>query len=301
VRHLHYLERGPVGSPPLDDRGGGTLDELVRSAVGVVGEEDTARRPEAVGHERPERGEAPGRNVGQPEAGEDHVVAAVGLPGEQIGLDEPDPVTAGAGCRQGEHLRGRVDGGHVGRVPQQLGRPGAGTAGELEHAAPGPERVERRDQLVTAGQAQVLVEVVRGQSPVVGKLLAQETAGFWCWLFAHAPSIELSPGARSTSCRSVLELGEGARSDLTLPLLTQLVEDLLAFAQHRAPAVGDVEAHPALVGRVGLAAREDRAPGGPGSPRETGRGPAGIHGTRRPRSAVGAGAAAAAVAAVPGL
>jgi hypothetical protein len=111
----------------------------------------------------------------QPEPHENDVIAAVRLPGEQVGLDESHRGAAGdAARRDREHLRRRIHGGDVGGVTEQLRRPGARTAGELQDAALRPERVERVSQLVAAGKIEALVKVIRGEGTVVGTLLGQE-------------------------------------------------------------------------------------------------------------------------------
>jgi hypothetical protein len=117
--------------------------------------------------------------VRQPESHEDDVVPPVWFPGEQVRLDESHRGAGGdAARRDREHLRGRVDGGDVAGVAEELTGPDAGTAGKLENAASGPERVERvsqlGDQLAHAGNINALVKVVRGEGTVVGTLLRQE-------------------------------------------------------------------------------------------------------------------------------
>lgn len=112
-------------------------------------------------------------------AEEDHVVAAVGLPGEQVGLNEAHPLVADAGCRDGEHLRGRVDSGDLARVAEQVAGPHAGTAGKLKHAAVWPKCIKRLGHFVAAGKVQALVQIVCGQGPVVGALLIEERAEFF--------------------------------------------------------------------------------------------------------------------------
>ena len=103
------------------------------------------------------------------------VIPAVRFPGEQVGLDESHRGAVGdAARRDREHFRGRIDGGDVGGVTEQLTGPGAGTAGELEDAARRPERVERVSQLGAAGKIKALVKVVRGEGTVVGTLFGQE-------------------------------------------------------------------------------------------------------------------------------
>jgi len=59
-------------------------------------------------------------------------------------------------------------------VPEQLAGPDPGTAGELQHAAARAECVKRCGQFIAAGKIQALVQVIRGQSPVVGDLLIEE-------------------------------------------------------------------------------------------------------------------------------
>jgi hypothetical protein len=61
-------------------------------------------------------------------------------------------------------------GGSVGDLPAH-----AGTAGKLEHAAGRLECVKRLGHLVDAGEVQALVQIVRGQRPVVGELLLEKT------------------------------------------------------------------------------------------------------------------------------
>ena len=59
-------------------------------------------------------------------------------------------------------------------MAQELTGPHAGTAGELEDAASGPERIERARQLGAAGKIEALVKVVRGEGTVVGTLLREQ-------------------------------------------------------------------------------------------------------------------------------
>ena len=70
-----------------------------------------------------------------------------------VGGKEAHPLVADAGCCDGEHLRGRVDGGDVGRVAEQVAGPHPGTAGELEHAAGWLEPIKRLGNLVAAGRS----------------------------------------------------------------------------------------------------------------------------------------------------
>ena len=175
VRNLHDPVRGAVGDLAADGRGGWALHEFVRSPVPVVREEHAARWLEAVSHERPEGPEALGRDMRQPEPHENHVVAAVGLPGEHVSLDETYPLAADSGRGDGEHLRRCVHGRDVRRVAEQLPGPHAGPAGELQHASGWPERVKRGGDLIAAGEVQPLVQVIRGQRTIVGDLLIEET------------------------------------------------------------------------------------------------------------------------------
>jgi hypothetical protein len=55
-----------------------------------------------------------------------------------------------------------------------LAGPDSGTAGKLQDAAGRAECVERLSQFAAAGKIQALVQVVRGQRPVVGDLLIEE-------------------------------------------------------------------------------------------------------------------------------
>jgi len=59
-------------------------------------------------------------------------------------------------------------------VAEQLAGPDPRTAGKLQHAAGRTERVKRFGQFVAAGKVQALVQVIRGQRPVVGDLLIEE-------------------------------------------------------------------------------------------------------------------------------
>ncbi len=151
------------------------LDELLWGAVAVIGEEHASPRREGGGYEGPEGPESFGWHVRQPEPHEDDVVPAIWLPGEQVGLDETDRGAAGdAARRDREHFRGRVDGGDVTGVAQQLAGPFAGTAGELEDAARRPEPVERAREFRAAGKIEALVQVSGGKGTVVGTLFGQE-------------------------------------------------------------------------------------------------------------------------------
>ena len=63
-------------------------------------------------------------------------------------------------------------------MTEQLAGPDSGTAGKLQHAAGRAERVKRFGQFIAAGKIQALVQVIRGQSPVVGDLFIEEMIGF---------------------------------------------------------------------------------------------------------------------------
>jgi len=171
VGDLHQPVGGAVRELPADGGGRRAFQEFVRGPVGVVGEEHPAPWFQAVSHQRPERCEALGRDVREPEAEEDHLVAAVRGPGEEVGLHEADPLGTDPGGRDGEHLRGGVDGGDLARVAEQVAGPHPRTAGQLEHPAGWPEGVQGCDQLVAAGKLQALMQIVRGQGPVVAELL----------------------------------------------------------------------------------------------------------------------------------
>jgi hypothetical protein len=114
--------------------------------------------------------------VGEPEAEEDHVIAAVRLPGEEIGLDEPHSLTVGPGRSDSQHLRGRVHGGDVCCVAEKLAGPCAAPAGELKHAARRLEGIQRCGQLLAARDVQVMVVILTGDGLVVGGLLAEDRA-----------------------------------------------------------------------------------------------------------------------------
>ena len=59
-------------------------------------------------------------------------------------------------------------------MAEQLGGPGAWTAGEVEDAAFRPEFLERVSELFAAGKVEELVKVVRGEGAVVGTLLGKQ-------------------------------------------------------------------------------------------------------------------------------
>jgi len=59
-------------------------------------------------------------------------------------------------------------------MAEQLGSPGAWTAGEVEHAAFRPELLKCVGQLSAAGKIKELVKVVRREGAVVGALLGQD-------------------------------------------------------------------------------------------------------------------------------
>src|SRR3954453_10751456 len=68
-----------------------SLDQLLGRAIAVVDEHHLAVRRQRVGHQVPEGGEAIFGHVGEPEAEEDRVVAAIRWPSEQVRADEPHP------------------------------------------------------------------------------------------------------------------------------------------------------------------------------------------------------------------
>lgn len=110
------------------------------------------RRPD----ELPESGEAPWRNVGEPEAEEDHVVTVFGAPVEKVSLGVADG-RLGVGFPESgavdvEHLWRVVDGGYGVCMTGELDRPQAGTSRELEHVAGGAERVELPSDLLKLGE-----------------------------------------------------------------------------------------------------------------------------------------------------
>src|ERR1017187_6542620 len=79
MRDLHDPVGRPVRGAPLDDGRCRALDELVRRAVTVIGEEHAPPRREGRGYELPEGTEPPSRHMRQPEPHEDDVIAAVRL------------------------------------------------------------------------------------------------------------------------------------------------------------------------------------------------------------------------------
>src|SRR3989442_3585797 len=86
--------------------------------------------------------------MGEPERERDHVVAAAGLPAEDVRRKEPHALILDARTSEREHLRSRVDGGDAARVADQLLGPHAGSARELEHAPGGLEGLQRAHQLL---------------------------------------------------------------------------------------------------------------------------------------------------------
>lgn len=71
-------------------------------------------------------------------------------------------------------------------MTEQLAGPHAGTAGKLKHVAGWLKGVKRFGHFVAAGKVQALVQIVCGQSPVVGALLIQERAEFFTVSCAHS-------------------------------------------------------------------------------------------------------------------
>jgi hypothetical protein len=59
-------------------------------------------------------------------------------------------------------------------VAEQLAGPESGTAGKLQHVPGRAEYVKGFGQFIAAGKVQALVQIVRGQRPVVGDLLIEE-------------------------------------------------------------------------------------------------------------------------------
>ena len=124
-------------------------------AQGVYEESASAgleRRPDDL----PESGEAPWRNVGEPEAKADHVVTVFGAPVEKVSPDVADG-RLGVGFPESgavdvEHLWRVVDGGYGVCMTDELDRPQAGTSRELEHVASGAERVELPSDLLKLGE-----------------------------------------------------------------------------------------------------------------------------------------------------
>jgi hypothetical protein len=174
VRDLDDPVRRTVGEPALGDRGILALDELLARAVPVVNEEHPPIRPQTVRHQRPERREAFRRNVRQPEPEEHYIVATVRPPTKQISQNEAHPLTAHPGRGDVEHLSSGVHGRDLGGVPQQLGGPGTWTAGEFEHAAGRPERIQRFGQLTTARKRQRMVVVLGSNRPIERGLLVEQ-------------------------------------------------------------------------------------------------------------------------------
>src|SRR4051794_24719260 len=90
----------PVVAAPLDDRGRLALHEFLGGAVSVVDEEHSSARPEAVRYQCPEGVEPLERYMREPESEQDHVVAAVWLPGEDVGVNEAHPIAGDPGPRR---------------------------------------------------------------------------------------------------------------------------------------------------------------------------------------------------------
>src|SRR6266567_633704 len=105
VGDLYYLVGAAVVEPAQHGPGRPARDVLIASAPGVVKEQHPPAWPDAAGDKRPEGTEAGRRHMGQPEAEEDHIVAAARLPGEEVGLRELHRLAAKAGTRYREHLR----------------------------------------------------------------------------------------------------------------------------------------------------------------------------------------------------
>ena len=99
------------------------------------------RRREAARHECPEGVEPFERYVGQPEAEEDSVVAAVWLPVEDVGAHEAHPVAVDPSRGDREHLWRRIHGGDVVGVTEKLPGPQALAAGELQGGSYRSERI----------------------------------------------------------------------------------------------------------------------------------------------------------------
>jgi hypothetical protein len=173
VRDFDDPVSGPVHEPALYGRGPLARDQFVSAAVPVVNEEHPPVRFQALGDQRPETREAVRRNVGEPEAEEHHVVAAIRPPVEQVGRHEAHPLPAYSRRGESEHLRGCVHGGEVRGVAQQLGCPCARAAGQLEHAAGRLERVERLGQLRGPGKGQSMVGVLGSDRLVVADLFVE--------------------------------------------------------------------------------------------------------------------------------
>ena len=212
---LDDLELAPVGEPapaagrPVSPQ---RIPPPVRRQP-IVGEEDAAARREAAGHQAPERDEGPGRNVGQPEAEEDEIVARGRPPAEEIGADVADARAAHPLPVQRKHLGRGVDARQLRRVRRQALGPQPRAAGQLQDVSPRSRSVEGVGQLVdlrppppvpfrTVVEGAAAVEpvvVFRRPGPVVRDLLREDPllVGFGV---PAAHSLDASPAsARSES------------------------------------------------------------------------------------------------------
>ena len=104
-----------------------------------IDEEGAVLRCKVTADQIPERGEALGPYVREPEAKVDNIVLAIGSPGEDVVLDIADLVVFDALLVEGEDFRYGIEGGGV---RQQAFGPQAGTAGEFEDIAFWSEGVE---------------------------------------------------------------------------------------------------------------------------------------------------------------
>ena len=124
------------------DRGG-------RGRVARVDQEEAAAGSQRAPHEPPERIEAIGRDMGEPETEEYAVEPGGGrFPFEQVGLEPVDVRRLQPGDVQRKDLGRAVHGNQVRGMARQALRPQPRAAGQFEDVPGGSESVERRSDFV---------------------------------------------------------------------------------------------------------------------------------------------------------
>jgi hypothetical protein len=190
---------GAAVEQPFDDRcdGPGNRPFVRPRRRQLVDQEHAPAIIQAAGGEPPEALKSLWRDMRQPGAEEQHVVAAVGPPVEQIGPDEAHaPVRDAAGCDR-EHLRRAVDRRQRVRVLGEDLRPLPRAAGELEHPSSRRERRQRVDQLPAqrfVGGQRAAGVVLGGARPVVRHLLGEQRLE----LVSRHPGVDRSAAASAS-------------------------------------------------------------------------------------------------------
>ena len=138
-----------VSSPPEGSTWSAAVERSVRALSMKRTRPPGFRQPATISQNV---GEAVRGHVGEPEGEHAGVIALVGRPVEQVGLEVADGRVADAGAVDGQHLGGGVDRGHRVGVVDEVPRPQAGPAGQLQHVAAGIEALEHALELGGLGE-----------------------------------------------------------------------------------------------------------------------------------------------------